>query len=184
MEEYNGLSEEAKDKVSNSDKLQASKDKVNSSNNSSSSNSNSSNSSKPSGENSNNGSSSKPTKPSGGGSSSSGGGTSSKPTKPTEPSKPKNFAMSKSEIISYANSICESKGLIYAADATKDNAGWYSPEEISKNDSASEIKEAIKQNINFVYKGTINAYKIYVEQTGDTMKVYFLYGTLGGPDEY
>ena len=105
--------------------------------------------------------------------------------------KPKTFAMSASEIRSYAlNQIAKIDGTIYTPEFTKNNAGWYSPEEIYLGESSSEIKQAIRENIDFVYNGTTkNGYNVYVENSTDyngnkIMKVYFLYGQMGGPDEY
>ena len=99
--------------------------------------------------------------------------------------KPKTFAMSASEIRSYAlDQIAKIDGTIYDSGMSKNNAGWYSPEEIYLGESSSEIKQAIRENINFVYNGTTkNGYNVYVESRTDhngtkIMKVYFLYGQI------
>lgn len=128
------------------------------------------------------------------GSSGSSSGSSSSGSSSSKPSttKPSTFAMSASEIKSYAlDQIAKIDGTIYTPEFTKSNAGWYSPEEIYLDDSEASIKEAIRQNVNFVYNGTTkNGYNVYVEQstnswTGEKcLKVYFLYGQMGGPDEY
>lgn len=100
--------------------------------------------------------------------------------------------MSASEIRSYAlDQIAKIDGTIYTPEFTKNNAGWWSPIEVTLDMSASEIKEAIRMDVNGVYNSTTsNGYNVYVEQGTDNwsgekvLRVYFLYGYMGGPDEY
>ena len=124
-------------------------------------------------------------------------------TKKQTTTKAKSYAMSASEIRNYAfNEIKKIDGTIYVPEATKENSGWYTPLIIEPGDSKEYIKEGIRDSVNFVYNGTTkNGYNVYVENTtywhatisssGEMkeyntpcIKVYFLYGQAGGPDEY
>ena len=111
-------------------------------------------------------------------------------TKKHTTTKAKSYAMSASEIRNYAlNEIKKIDGTIYESEMNKENAGWYSPLVVYPGDTASEIKQSIK-NKTWVYNGTTkNGYNVYVENTTDydgdkCMKVYFLYGQVyTGPPE-
>lgn len=99
--------------------------------------------------------------------------------------------MSASEIRSYAlDQIAKIDGTIYTPEFTKNNAGWDTPLVIYPDTSESKIMEGIRSYANGVYNGTTkNGYNVYVENSTDyngnkVMKVYFLYGQMGGPDEY
>lgn len=128
------------------------------------------------------------------GSSGSSSGSSSSGSSSSKPSttKPSTFAMSASEIKSYAlEQIAKIDGTIYTPEFTKSNAGWNTPLVIYTDDSASEIKAGCDSYAKFNYNSTTkNGYNVYVEQTTDSwtgekcLKVYFLYGQMGGPDEY
>lgn len=158
----------------------------------------SSGSSSSSGGNKNSGSSSSSSssgnkKPSSGSSGSSSGSSSSgsSSSKPST-TKPSTFAMSASEIKSYAlDQIAKIDGTIYTPEFTKSNAGWDTPLVIYTDDSASEIKAGCNSYASGVYNGTThNGYNVYVEQTTDSwtgekcLKVYFLYGKrYTGPSE-
>lgn len=104
--------------------------------------------------------------------------------------KPKTFAMSASEIRSYAlDQIAKIDGTIYTPEFTKNNAGWNTPLVVYTSDSASKIKEGIRGKTWFYNGTTRNGYNVYVENSTDyngekVLKVYFLYGQMGGPDEY
>lgn len=92
--------------------------------------------------------------------------------------------MSASEIRNYALDVIDDiDGTIYVSSYTKNNAGWWSPIEVTLDMSASEIKEAIRMDVNGVYNGTTsNGYNVYVEQGTDNwsgekvLRVYLLYG--------
>lgn len=100
--------------------------------------------------------------------------------------------MSASEIRSYAlDQIAKIDGTIYTPEFTKSNAGWYSPTCITLDMSKSEIQQSIRNSLIAVYNGTTkNGYNVYVEQGTDNwsgekvLRVYFLYGYMGGQDEY
>lgn len=128
------------------------------------------------------------------GSSGSSSGSSSSGSSSSKPSttKPSTFAMSASEIKSYAlDQISKIDGTIYTPEFTKSNSGWDTPLVIYTDDSASEIKAGCNSYASGVYNGTThNGYNVYVEQTTDSwtgekcLKVYFLYGKrYTGPSE-
>lgn len=117
--------------------------------------------------------------------------TTKKRTTEKKTTKAKSYAMSASEIRSYALSqIKKINGTIYTPEFTKGNAGWNTPLVVYPGDSASEIKEGCRSYAKFNYNSTTkNGYNVYVENSKDIngnkcMKVYFLYGQMGGPDEY
>ena len=123
-------------------------------------------------------------------------------TKKQTTTKAKSYAMTKTEIRNYAlEQIAKIHGTIYTPEFTKDNSGWNTPLIIEPGDSEEEIKEGIRSQI-WWYNGTTkNGYNVYVENStywyatesydGECkeynipcIKVYFLYGQMGGPDEY
>lgn len=135
MEEYNGLSAQEKATIgSSSNKLIASKEQVDkivaekeSASQAASTTTNAAYSNSLSGSSNN--------------SSSSNSGSSSKPST----TKPKNFAMTATEIRNYAlDQIAKIDGTKYRSDFTKDNAGWNNPLVIYTSYSESKIKQDIK----------------------------------------
>ena len=115
-------------------------------------------------------------------------------TKKQTTTKAKSYAMTKTEIRNYAlDQIAKIDGTIYTPEFTKNNSGWYTPLIIEPGDSEEEIKEGIRDSVNFVYDKYANGYNVYVENStywyatesydGECkeynipcIKVYFLYG--------